>query len=43
MQEIVDVLCESTFTGNTGDGKIFILQGAEAIRIQTKENGDMIL
>jgi len=43
VQEIIDVLCESAFTGNTGDGKIFVIPVEEAIRIQTKENGDMIL
>jgi len=42
-QQIVDILCESAFTGNTGDGKIFIIPVEEAIRIQTRENGDMIL
>ena len=43
VQDIVDTLCESAFTGNIGDGKIFIIHVEEAIRIQTKENGDMIL
>jgi nitrogen regulatory protein P-II 1 len=43
VQEIIDNLCECAYTGNTGDGKIFIIPVEEAIRIQTKENGDMIL
>lgn len=43
VQEILDTLCESAYTGNTGDGKIFVIPVEEAIRIQTKENGDMIL
>lgn len=43
VQEVVDTLCESAFTGFSGDGKIFIIPIEEAIRIQTKENGDMIL
>ncbi len=43
VDEIVDILCESAFTGNIGDGKIFIIPVEEAIRIQTRENGDMIL
>lgn len=43
VEDIVDTLCESAFTGNIGDGKIFIIAVEEAIRIQTKENGDMIL
>jgi len=43
VEEIINILCESAFTGNTGDGKIFIIPVEEAIRIQTRENGDMIL
>lgn len=43
VQVVVDALCESAFTGNIGDGKIFVIPIEEAIRIQTKENGDMIL
>lgn len=42
-QTVIDTLCESAFTGNIGDGKIFVIPVEEAIRIQTKENGDMIL
>jgi len=43
VQDIADILCESSHTGNIGDGKIFIIPVDEAIRIQTRENGDMIL
>lgn len=43
VNEIIDIICESAFTGNIGDGKIFIIPVEEAIRIQTRENGDMIL
>jgi nitrogen regulatory protein P-II 1 len=43
VQEIIDIICESAFTGNVGDGKIYVIPVEEAIRIQTKENGDMIL
>ena len=41
--EILDAICESAHTGITGDGKIFVLPVEEAIRIQTRETGDMIL
>jgi nitrogen regulatory protein P-II 1 len=40
-QEIVDIICESAFTGHIGDGKIFLLPAEMAIRIQTKESGDV--
>jgi nitrogen regulatory protein P-II 1 len=40
-QKIVDTICESAFTGHIGDGKIFIIPAEMAIRIQTKETGDV--
>lgn len=43
VEDIINTLCESAFTGNTGDGKIFVIPVEEAVRIQTRENGDMIL
>jgi len=43
VDEIITILCDSAYTGNVGDGKIFVLPVEEAIRIQTRENGDMIL
>ena len=41
--DILDAICKSAHTGYTGDSKIFVLPVEEAIRIQTKESGDMIL
>ncbi len=39
LDEIVECILESAFTGNKGDGKIFISDYTEAIRIRTKEHG----
>ncbi len=39
LDSIVDCILESAFTGNKGDGKIFISDYTEAIRIRTKEHG----
>jgi len=39
LQRTVDAILESAYTGNVGDGKIFVSEVIEAYRIRTKENG----
>jgi len=39
LQKTVDAILESAYTGNVGDGKIFVSEVLEAYRIRTKENG----
>ncbi len=39
LQKTVDTILESAYTGNVGDGKIFVSEVLEAYRIRTKENG----
>ena len=36
---IVDAICAAAVTGEVGDGKIFVSEVKEAIRIRTKEAG----
>lgn len=43
VEEVVKVILEKAYTGNIGDGKIFILPVEEAIRIRTKEKGERAL
>lgn len=43
VQKIVDTILESAFTGDVGDGKIFIYDVAEAVRIRTRERGEKAL
>ena len=43
LDEVVDVIIESAATGRVGDGKIFISDIADAIKIRTGESGDAIL
>ena len=43
LDEAVDVIIESAATGRVGDGKIFISDIADAIKIRTGESGDAIL
>lgn len=39
LQKTVDAILEAAYSGNVGDGKIFISDVIEAYRIRTKENG----
>lgn len=40
---LVDTICERAQTGEVGDGKIFIYDVIDAIRIRTKERGNSAL
>lgn len=40
VRKTVDCLLESAFTGETGDGRIFVISVEEAWKIRTKVNGD---
>ncbi len=40
MRSIVDIIVESARTGNVGDGKIFVNDLTDAIRIRTGESGE---
>ncbi len=42
VQNIVDTISDNACTGHIGDGKIFVLPAEMAIRIQTKETGDIV-
>lgn len=39
LDSVVDKICEIAYTGNVGDGKIFISEVLDAVRIRTKERG----
>ena len=43
LDEVVDKIVETAKTGNIGDGKIFVSEVGEAIRIRTGERGDAAL
>ena len=40
VEAIVDKLCDTIATGHFGDGKIFISEVLDAVRIRTRERGD---
>lgn len=39
LERTVDAILESAYTGNVGDGKVFVSEIVDAYRIRTKENG----
>ncbi len=43
VEEIIETVLAHAWTGEKGDGKIFVLPMEDAIRIRTAESGDEIL
>ena len=41
--EIIETVLKHAWTGEPGDGKIFVLPMADAVRIRTEERGDDVL
>ncbi|MCX7715154.1 MAG: P-II family nitrogen regulator [Clostridia bacterium] len=39
-EKVIDAISEAAYTGDIGDGKIFICSVEQAIRIRTKERGN---
>ena len=39
LDRTIEAICKSAYTGNVGDGKIFVSDVIEAYRIRTKEKG----
>jgi nitrogen regulatory protein P-II 1 len=42
-EEVVELIMNFARTGNTGDGKIFIIPVEDAVRVRTGERGDKAL
>lgn len=42
-KKVVSIIRKSAYTGNIGDGKIFVLPVEEAIRVRTGEEGEEAL
>ena len=36
---LIDLICEAAYTGEAGDGKIFVYPVEEVVRVRTKERG----
>lgn len=43
VDEVIEILLEQARTGEEGDGWIYVLPTAEAVRIRTGETGDLAL
>ena len=43
VEKVIDAIAESAYTGQIGDGKIFISEVKDAIRVRTRERGDITL
>jgi nitrogen regulatory protein P-II 1 len=42
-EKVVQIIVEAARTGNIGDGKIFVIPVADAVRVRTGERGDVAL
>lgn len=40
VKKTIDAICEAAKSGNIGDGKIFVTELVECVRIRTNETGD---
>ena len=40
VEKVIDTICDSARTGEIGDGKIFISEVIDVVRVRTKERGD---
>lgn len=43
VEKIIDTICEISNTGKIGDGKIFISEIKDVVRVRTKERGEKAL
>ena len=43
VEKIIQAVLESAYTGGVGDGKIFVYDVAEVVRIRTRERGERAL
>jgi nitrogen regulatory protein P-II 1 len=39
VEKIIDAIVSTAFTGNVGDGKIFVSNVEDAVRVRTKDRG----
>ncbi len=40
VEQVVETIRKTAYTGNTGDGKIFVINVVDTIRIRTNEHGE---
>jgi nitrogen regulatory protein P-II 1 len=42
-EPVIDAICEAAATGEPGDGKIFVTEVRDVVRVRTRERGDAAL
>lgn len=40
VEKLIDAIVTTAFTGNVGDGKIFVSEVKDAVRVRTKDRGE---
>ena len=43
VERVINAICDNAYTGEVGDGKIFVMDVAEAVRVRTRERGTKAL
>jgi nitrogen regulatory protein P-II 1 len=43
VEPVIDAIIESAFTGEIGDGKIFLYKAEDAVRIRNRQRGEIAL
>ena len=43
VEPVIDAIIQSAFTGEIGDGKIFLYKADDAIRIRNRQRGEIAL
>lgn len=43
LEETINIICDIAETGNVGDGKIFVTEVVDCVRIRTRERGNKAL
>jgi nitrogen regulatory protein P-II 1 len=43
VEAVIDAICDAAFTGEPGDGKIFVSEVRDAVRVRTRERGSSAL
>jgi nitrogen regulatory protein PII len=38
-EAVIDAICQGAFTGEPGDGKIFVTEVRDVVRVRTRERG----
>ena len=43
VEDVIGAIVAAAYTGEIGDGKIFLIPVADAVRVRTRERGDIVI